>query len=448
MSSDSPILVTGAGGFIGKDLVFRLLRHGFHVRAMVRSLAGSSTLSPHERLQIVQADMRDQSSLDRAVLGCAAVVHLAAAKADEIESEDINVGGARRLVRACAVAGIRRVINISTQSTKVARRGIYARTKLSADEVLHGSGLNVTSLLPSVVYGESMGGVFGTIRQFVQKAPVVVVLGNGKWLSAPVYAGDVSAAVIACLETPLTIAKSYDIGGPDLVSFDDLIDRIGAAIGRQPPKLHVPFSLALVIAHVVARLPNAPITVSNVLGSNQHTRIDIEPARRDFGFDPLRLDTGLIKVLGAYGRERSARSTGSHSDERTARLAKDCRLLVLYLTDREPTIELMERYRNATELKLRDPGVDEAEWHCAQRNPRLLPYLDAAAALVRPQSTLRQRIYLMAALLETLPVFSDEFLPRQRKPLDLLASVIWNATTSTVKAAIGLPLLALVRRFR
>ena len=265
MSSGPPILVTGAGGFIGKDLTARLLGHGFHVRAMVRSATGSSLFPRHEQLQIVHADMRDQSSLERAVQGCTAVVHLAAAKADEKESEDINVGGARRLVRACELAGCRRLINISTQSTKIARRGIYARTKRAADKVFHCSGLDVTSLLPSVVYGETMGGVFGTILQFVQKAPVVVVLGNGKWLSAPVYTGDISAAVIACLETPLTIGKAYDIGGPNVVPFDELIDRIGAAIGRQPPKLHVPFSLALLIAHAVARLPKAPITVSNVL---------------------------------------------------------------------------------------------------------------------------------------------------------------------------------------
>ena len=101
MSSGPAILVTGAGGFIGKDLVARLLGHGFHVRAMVRSAAGSSSFPRHERLQIVHADMRDQSSLERAVQSCTAVVHLAAAKADEKESENINVGGARRLVRAC-----------------------------------------------------------------------------------------------------------------------------------------------------------------------------------------------------------------------------------------------------------------------------------------------------------------------------------------------------------
>src|SRR5258706_4438658 len=271
MQPGGPILVTGAGGFIGRDFVLRMIARGLYVRAMLRPGA-ESPFPPHERLQITHANLRDADTLVPAVRGCAAVVHLAAAKADEKESEDVNVGGARRLVRACELAGCRRLINISTQSTKIARKGIYARTKHAADEVFHGSALDVTSLLPSVVYGETKGGVFGTILQVLQKAPIVLVLGDGKWISAPVYVGDVCAAVTACLETPRTIGNAYDIGGPDPVGFDDLIDRIGAAIGRRPPKLHVPFTIALRIARVVSRLPKAPITVSNVLGSNQDTR--------------------------------------------------------------------------------------------------------------------------------------------------------------------------------
>jgi NADH dehydrogenase len=164
--------------------------------------------------------MLDQSSLERAVQGCAAVAHLAAAKAD---GRKVKISRRRSapLGQACVLAGCRRLINISTQSTKIPRMGTYARTKRAADEIFHSSGLDVTSLLPSIVYSETKGGVFGTILQFVQKAPVVVVLGNGKWRSAPVYVGDVSSAVIACLETPLTIGKAYDIGGPEAVRFDD-----------------------------------------------------------------------------------------------------------------------------------------------------------------------------------------------------------------------------------
>src|SRR5258705_11893387 len=112
MQSGRPIVVTGAGGFIGRDLALRMVARGFYVRAMLRPGA-ASPFPAHERLQIVHADVRDGDALVPAVRGCAAVVHLAAAKADEKESEEINVGGARRLVRACELAHCRRLINIS-----------------------------------------------------------------------------------------------------------------------------------------------------------------------------------------------------------------------------------------------------------------------------------------------------------------------------------------------
>lgn len=446
MQSGRPILVTGAGGFIGKDLVPRMLSRGFSVRAMLRPGA-ESPFPPQERLQIVHADLYDGDTLVPVVRDCAAVVHLAAAKADERESEDVNVGGARRLVRACQLVDCRRLINISTQSTKISRKGTYARTKRAADEVFHGSGLDVTSLLPSVVYGEMKGGVFGTILQFLQKAPIVLVLGDGKWISAPVYIGDVCAAVIACLEVPGTAGNAYDIGGPDLVSFDELIDRIGAAIGRCPPKLHVPFTIALWVARAVARLPKAPITVSNVLGSNQDTRIDIGPARRDFGFDPLGLDAGLRIVLNASRHEQTAIGNRQAPTDSDLQMERDCRLISGYLIGREPTIDLIERYCAAIRLKLPAPGVDDAEWRWIRRHHSALPYLDAAAALVWPRSPLRQRIYLMTAILETTPAHAEQFLPRTQTSAELIAGLIWNSARTGVNAAIGLPLLAWARRF-
>ena len=289
------VLVTGAGGFVGKDAIARLARRGWHVKAMVRRPTASLPAA-----ELVQADMRDAASLRMAVKSADAVVHLAAAKSDEPESVDVNVEGARRLVAACEAEGCTRFINISTMAVKIPRQGTYARTKAEADAVFEGSRLEVTTLLPSVVYGEERDGVFGTVLKFIQKLPVVPVLGDGRWISAPLYIGDLSDTIGACLETDITKGKRYDLGGPDLISFNEFIDRISTALGLRRPKLHIPFSVALAMAEIATRiLPHCPITVSNVLGSNQTVPIDIEPARRDFGFAPMDFNTGLAKCLKA-----------------------------------------------------------------------------------------------------------------------------------------------------
>src|SRR5579859_2469705 len=277
------VVVTGAGGFIGRHVVACLLERGWRVKAMVRR-PETSTRFPHsDRLEVVQADIRDAESLRRAVQDTEAVVHLAAAMADERDSDEINVGGARHLVAACRETGCTRIVNISTQSAKIPRKGEYARTKSAADEVFHSSGLAVTTLLPSIVYGDETSGVFGTVLGFVQKLPIVPVLGNGRWISAQIHVEDVASAILACLEHDNTIGKRY-LGGPDQLSFDDFIDRICVARAIRRRKLHIPFGLSLLEARVATTLlPKPPITISNVLGSNQDTNIDIEPARRDFG---------------------------------------------------------------------------------------------------------------------------------------------------------------------
>ncbi len=403
------ILVTGAGGFIGKVVVNALLQRGWRVKAMMRTTRPCPA-------EVIIADMRDAGSLRTALTGCTAVVHLAAAKSDEPDSDDVNIEGAKRLVEACRAAGCRRIINMSTQSAKIVRKGAYARTKSAADEIFHASGLDVTTLMPSVVYGDEKTGVFGTVLTFIEKLPVVPVLGDGQWISAPVHVDDVAGAIVACLDHNKTVGKRYDIAGPDQLTFDALIDKLGAGIGKRRPKLHIPVGLALFIANIVAKLlPKPPITVSNVLGSNQNTDIDIEPARRDFGFNPVGLDAGLKRVL---------------DDPEACRLAR-------YLLGVTPSRELQTRYATARAKLL----GDDAEWRFVCRHPWTLPFVDAASSLLRPQSSVRQRIFLMAAVLETTPDYADFFLTTPSP-----ATLVWQGLRATAKTAVGIPILALARR--
>ncbi|HZO82834.1 MAG TPA: NAD-dependent epimerase/dehydratase family protein [Candidatus Binataceae bacterium] len=428
------VLVTGAGGFIGRDLVRRLGEAGWRVRAMVRG--GAAALQGVGGLEVVRADMRDEESLRRAVEGAAVVVHLAAAKADEADSEDVNVRGAERLVRACRASGCARLINVSTQSAGIARKGLYARTKLAAERVFIGSGLQVTNLRPSLVYGEEQGGVFGTVVKFVRRLPMVPVLGDGRWLSAPIYVGDVSRAIIACIEHDATIGKTYLIGGPEIISFDELIDRICAALGVRRRKVHIPFVLSLWVARTMRAIwPGCPITVSNVLGSNQNVELDIEPARRDFGFDPLPLERGLELVLDARTNHVGGAS-GSAAD--------DFRLIARYLLDVEPPPELVERYV-AAERKLLG-GEASPEWEAVRRHPRLLPYLDAAAGVLARRSLLRRKILLAAAVLEASPAYADFFLAEVDGRAAAVLALLWQGARGAIMLTLGMPLLFVIRR--
>jgi nucleoside-diphosphate-sugar epimerase len=435
LGTDQCILVTGAAGFIGKDAVRRLLKNGWRVKAMSRR-AGSNSFEFNERLKLVRADMRDECSLRRAVAGVAVLVHLAAAKSDEPESDDVNVQGAERLVKMCQSEGCSRIINISTQSAEIAQKGKYARTKSAAEKVFHNCGLQVTTLRPSVVYGEEESGVFGTVLKSARRLPVVPVLGDGRWLSAPVYVGDVSKAIIACIESDNTIGKIYSVGGPECINFDTLIDRICSALGVQRRKLHIPFILSLWAARILVALwPNCPITVSNVLGSNQNTKVDIDPARKDFGFDPISLNEGLAIVLGA-----SRAGSRNSADQNTA----DFKLIARYLIDADPPAELADRYVAAHRELFGD--VAAPEWEFVRQHPRALPYLDAATGVLARQSLLRKKVLLAAAILEASPAHADFFLAEVEGRVRILGLLAWQSALGVGKLALGAPLLLAARR--
>lgn len=299
------VLVTGAAGFIGRDLVLYLLERGYAVTALVRP-GRPGGLGPAPRLTVVAGDIRDATVLAAALEGARAVAHLAARKSDEPDSAAVNVGGAEALVAACRAVGVRRIVNVSTQSVKLPRRGTYGETKLRAEQVLHGSGLDVTSLRPSVVYGPDRTGVFARMRRFTERLPVLPVIGDGRWPSRPIHVRDVSRAVVACLEQDATVGEILDVGGPDQVTMDELLDAVAAVTGRRPPRIHVPATLGLLAARVLRRLvAEPPVTESNVLGSTQDTRCDPSRAVALLGFTPVGLREGLERMLDDEVRART-----------------------------------------------------------------------------------------------------------------------------------------------
>lgn len=428
--NEATVLVTGAAGFIGRHVVTALVAAGWNVRALVRR-----PLPPSPGVECFVGDMRDEGSLARAATSCSAVVHLAAATSDQADSEDVNVRGARRLVQACRGAACRRLVVVSTQSAKIARKGIYAATKASADELLLRSGLDVTILLPSIVYGDHDAGIFGTLHRIVTTHRIVPVLGDGRWHSAPVHVDDVVAALVACLDRPQSVGRCYDIGGPDRLAFDDLLDRIAAATGVSAPrKIHVPFTLALGLARLLsAAMQRPPLTVSNVLGSNQDTTLDIAAARADLGFDPMPLAEGLRRMFPDPALERL-------QDE----LRREAHRLGRYLVRGGADTASVERYVQA-HLRLL-PAEPDRVTAFARRHPAAIPFLDAAAALEGIEPPWRKRVLLMASILEAMPLHASLFLPARAHPVVLVIRLVGHGLLALGRAAVGAPLYLVLRR--
>jgi len=294
------VLVTGGSGFVGKYVVAWLLEHDVRVRALVRS-PFRAPFSFHEHLDLVTGDLLDEESLVRALDGVSAVVHLAANKYDPRVALDTNVGGARNLARACERVGVWRLINISTQSAKIEQKGVYGTTKRQAEDVFRNSNLGTTTLRPSLVYGPDEDSLFGFIARQVMKLPAVPVLGSGQWRMRPVHADDVGASILACIENDATIGRTYDIGGSEEISLNELIALIGELTGKDKVRtFHIPFKVSLALAHLVAAvMKNPPIRPDNVLGSNQQQEVDIRPMLEELKIEPTPLRDGArFSLLG------------------------------------------------------------------------------------------------------------------------------------------------------
>jgi NADH dehydrogenase len=286
------VLVTGASGFIGRPLVSLLTARGHSVRGMVRRAAEAQEISG---IEIEVGDVRDAGAVDRATRGVDAVVHLAAATgvARASVAREVNVQGTRRILDALRVNGGRRVVFISSISASRERMGPYGQTKREAETQVAHAGLDWVILRPSLVYGPGPAGLFARLQRSM-KGPVLPMIGEGSIELDPIHVDDVCQVIEQCLERQDVLSKTYDLLGPDRVTFRQLIDRLAAKSGAQPRIVQLPPELALALARALGMLmERPPLSEDNVLGMISPAKVDGSAARRDFNVAWTRLDAGL-----------------------------------------------------------------------------------------------------------------------------------------------------------
>jgi nucleoside-diphosphate-sugar epimerase len=292
------VLVTGASGLVGRQLVTRLLRAGRPVTAFVRTPATIADLA-QPGLTVAAGQIEDREALTAAAEGATAVVHLANASAvvDEARVHAVNVGGTENVLAAARAAGVGRVVFTSTISAMRARLGPYGASKKIAEERVRASGVPFVILRPSLVYGGDTGLVVLLVG-WLRSLPVMPVIGNGRIALDPVHLGDLCAVIESCLERDDVLGRTYDILGPDRVTMNEFLQRLGAVLGVRRPFVHLPGPIALPLARVLTRLmAKPPITVDNVLGMTSPATVDGTAAARDFRIAWTRLDDGL-RALG------------------------------------------------------------------------------------------------------------------------------------------------------
>jgi len=278
------ILVTGATGFIGKRLVATLRSLERPTRCLVRSRSRGRQLEA-QGCALVRGDMTDPSSLRTACEGVDVVVHLVAIiRGRASDYERVMTSGTRALIEAASEARVRRFVLVSALGLDQSTHELtpYYQAKWDEERALKASGLEHVIFRPSFVFSRD-GGALPTFLRLVRYSPITPVLGPGTQRIQPISVEDVVVHLIKGLDLETARDRTFDLAGPDRVSWDELYALIARVLGKRRLRVHIPFSLARAQATLFDRLPGFPFTRDQLkmLGAGDNVG-DTESTRRVF----------------------------------------------------------------------------------------------------------------------------------------------------------------------
>lgn len=249
------VTLIGGGGFLGRYVARELMRDGTRVRVAQRDPRQAYFLRTQGGLgqtQFVAADITHPDTVARAVEGADAVVNLVGVMGGKMQA--VHVEGARTVAEAARAAGVAALAHVSAIGADANGQAAYARSKGEGEAAVRQAFPNATILRPSIVFGRE--------DQFVNRfagmvsAPIVPILRAGVKFQ-PVFAGDVGEAIAAALRDPEAHGgRTYELGGPDVISMGELVRWIAKTLGRTPHFLELPDAACALLA----RVPGSPIT--------------------------------------------------------------------------------------------------------------------------------------------------------------------------------------------
>jgi len=317
------VTVFGGSGFIGRHVVQRLAGEGAIVRVAVRDPEAANFLKPLGDIgQIVpiHADVTDPASVALVTHGADAVVNCVGILSEwgKRTFERIHVEAAANIARAAAAAGVRRLVHVSAAAADAQSPSAYARSKAAGEDAVREAFPGATIVRPSVVMGpeDRFFNLFAGITRFSFVLPVFgcplipkLILfgldapidldpyGDGGTRMQPVYVGDVATAVVRILGQDETAAKTYELGGPGVYSFKQLMELLLKYTGRRRILVPVPFGLASFYAWFLEKLPNPLLTRDQVTLLKKDTVV----AAGALGFKDLGIAPASAEaVLPAY----------------------------------------------------------------------------------------------------------------------------------------------------
>lgn len=275
------IAITGVLGFVASHLIPRLQSRGARLIGIVRPGRDASRLEA-QGLEVRRLDLDRPEAAPAAFAGAVAVVHLS------------GIAQVTRLLPSILEAGVARGVFVGSAGVYTRLKSPSADAKRAGEAALRASTLGYTILRPSMIYGTPADRNMVRLLRWIRRMPVVPIPGAGRTLQQPVHVEDLADAIVASLERPSISGREYDLGGPRALPLRDIVRLAGQAMGRRAVLVPLPITPAHRVVLGLRRLKvPIPVRPEQVLRLTESKAVDIEPARRDLGFDPRPFEEGI-----------------------------------------------------------------------------------------------------------------------------------------------------------
>jgi NADH dehydrogenase len=306
--SDRLVTVYGGSGFIGRHAVRALAKSGRRIRVAVRRPDLAHHLQPLGavgQIHAVQANLRFPDSVARAAEGAEAVVNLVGIlyESGRQTFEGVQAEGAAAVAQAAAAAGAR-LVHVSAIGADASSRSAYARTKAAGEAAALAAVPGAAILRPSIVFG-SEDGFFNRFAAIARVSPALPLIGGGMTRFQPVFVGDVAVAIVAAVEGRARAGVTYELGGPAVKTFRELMILMLHVIGRTRMLVPLPFAIARIQAFFFEFLPK-PLLTRDQITLLERDNVVSQAAEREgrtlkeLGIEPTALETILPTYLRRF----------------------------------------------------------------------------------------------------------------------------------------------------
>jgi NADH dehydrogenase len=304
------VTVFGGSGFIGNQVVRALVRKGLRVRIAVRqpNLAYKARLAGDVgQVDLFQANVRNYDSVARAMEGAQGAVNLTGVLFERGRQKfaSIHVEGAGNIAKAARAAGATALVHVSALGADPNSASAYARTKAEGEAAVRAAFPEATIIRPSTVFGPE-DNFFNKFARMAMLSPALPLIGGGATRFQPVYVGDVAQAIARAVTDAGCQGKTYELGGPSVYSFRELMELILAETGRKRALLPIPFAMAGplgMIGDLLSAVIAPPVTSDQLkLLKTDNVVSPGAPGLAELGVEPTAVEGVVPTYLYRYRR--------------------------------------------------------------------------------------------------------------------------------------------------